>query len=195
MQMPQRPASGNRAVQCLFVGEVGPGKGIAYLLQAFMNIPADKAHLTLVGRLAIPAATFKKYAHRVCHVPQVPRSEIARFFAQADCFVFPSLFEGSAIVLYEACAAGLGIIQTERCGDGVHFGQNGLVLKEITVPALTEALEQIVANSCLRERWQAASWASRGERTWAAYGRKVVNLASAIGNKLELSSAGDVMRH
>jgi glycosyltransferase involved in cell wall biosynthesis len=179
-QRPQRPACGNRAVQCLFVGEVGPRKGIAYLLQAFMNIPADKAQLTLVGALAMPAATFKKYAPRVCHVPQVPRSEISRFFAGADCFVFPSLFEGSAIVLYEACAAGLGIIQTERCGDGVRLGQNGHVLREITVSALTEAVEQIVANTGLRERWQAASWASRAERTWAEYGRKVVKLASSI---------------
>jgi glycosyltransferase involved in cell wall biosynthesis len=179
-QKPQRSASGNRAFQCLFVGEIGPRKGIAYLLQAFMNIPADKAQLTLVGRLAIPAATFKKYADRVCHVPQVPRSEIARFFIAADCFVFPSLFEGSAIVLYEACGAGLGIIQTDRCGDGVRFGQNGHVLREITVPALTEAVEQIVADTGLRERWQAASWESRRERTWADYGRKVVKLASSI---------------
>ena len=163
-QQPQRPAPGNRAVQCLFAGEVGPRKGIAYLLQAFMNIPADKAQLTLVGNLAIPTITFKKYADRVRHVPQVPRSEVARFFAEADCFVFPSLFEGSAIVLYEACGAGLGIIQTDRCGDGVRLGQNGHVLKEITVPAVTEAVEWMVADASLRERWQAVAWASRGER-------------------------------
>jgi glycosyltransferase involved in cell wall biosynthesis len=177
-QMPQRPPFSNRPVHCLFVGEVGPRKGIAYLLQAFLNIPADKAQLTLVGRLAIPTPTFKQYQRRVRHVPQVPRSEIARFFTDADCFVFPSLFEGSAIVLYEACAAALGVIQTERCGDGVRHGQNGHVLREITVAALTDALEQVVADQDLRESWQAASWASRSERTWAVYGQKVVHLAS-----------------
>jgi glycosyltransferase involved in cell wall biosynthesis len=179
-QQPQRTATGNRAVQCLFVGEVGPRKGIAYLLQAFMNIPADKAQLTLVGSLAIPPATFKQYADRVHHVPQVPRSEVVRFFAEADCFVFPSLFEGSAIVLYEACGAGLGIIQTDRCGDGVRLGQNGQVLRKITVQAVTEALEQIVANPSLCERWQAASWAGRGERTWACYRRNIAILASGM---------------
>jgi glycosyltransferase involved in cell wall biosynthesis len=179
-QQPQRAAAGNRAVKCLFVGEVGPRKGIAYLLQAFMNIPADKAQLTLVGGLAIPSATFKSYANRVRHVPQVPRSEVAHFFAEADCFVFPSLFEGSAIVLYEACGAGLGIIQTDRCGDGVRSGQNGQVLEEISVPVLTNAVQQIVANPSLCETWQAASWAGREERTWACYRRNVAKLASGM---------------
>ena len=176
-QRPKRAPFGNRALNCLFVGEVGPRKGLAYLLKAFMNIPPDKAHLTLVGNLTIPPDTFAQYAGRVRHVPQVPRSEVARFFAEADCFVFPSLFEGSAIVLYEACGAGLGIIQTDRCGDGVRSGVNGLMLREISVPALTEAMEMILNNPFLLERWQAASWASRGERTWANYRRNVVKLA------------------
>jgi len=179
-QQPKRAATRNRALQCLFVGEVGPRKGIAYLLQAFMNIPADKANLTLVGSLAIPQTTFKQYAGRVRHVPQIPRSEVAHFFAEADCFVFPSLFEGSAIVLNEACGAGLGIIQSDRCGDGVRSGQNGQVLKDISVAALTKALEQIVANPSLCESWQAASWAGREERAWATYRRNVARVVSSM---------------
>jgi glycosyltransferase involved in cell wall biosynthesis len=179
-QPPRRASVGNRPLQCLFVGEVGPRKGIAYLLPAIMQIPADQVQLTLVGGLAIPPATFKPYADRVRHVPQVPRSDGARFFAEADCFVFPSLFEGSAIVLYEACGAGLGILQTDRCGDGVRDGQNGLVLREITVHALTEALQQLVANPARSAEWQAASWAGRGERTWANYRRNVAHRAALI---------------
>ncbi|MGO8763584.1 MAG: glycosyltransferase family 4 protein [Limisphaerales bacterium] len=178
-QQPRRPALGSRPLQCFFAGEVGPRKGIAYLLQAFMNIPADQAELTLVGNLAVPNTTFKKYADRLRYVPQVPRSEIARFFTGADCFVFPSLFEGSAIVLYEACGAGLGIIQSDRCGDGVHRGQNGHVLETITIPALTKAVEQLVADPKLCERWQAASWAGRGERTWGSYRQTVAKLVAS----------------
>jgi glycosyltransferase involved in cell wall biosynthesis len=179
---PRRPAAG-QPVQFLFAGEVGPRKGIAYLLQAFANLPSDKAQLTLVGRMAIPPATFKKYAGRVRHVPQVPRSEIARFFAEANCFVFPSLFEGSAIVLYEACGAGLGIIQTDRCGDGVRLGKNGCIIERITVPALTEVVERVVSDAALRQRWQEASWAIRKERTWADYRKTVAHLTFSLNGK------------
>ncbi|HEX3624664.1 MAG TPA: glycosyltransferase family 4 protein [Verrucomicrobiae bacterium] len=183
VETPLGNGHGNRPAQFLFAGEVGPRKGIAYLLQAFANLPADKAELTLVGRMAIPPATFKKYAARVRHVPQVPRSEVVRFFAEADCFVFPSLFEGSAIVLYEACGAGLGIVQTARCGDGVRLGQNGHILDEITVPALIEVVEKVTEDADLRQRWQAASWAIRKERTWGDYRKTVANLGASLNGR------------
>jgi glycosyltransferase involved in cell wall biosynthesis len=138
--------------------------------------------LTLVGRLAIPPATFKKYEDRVRFIPQVPRSEIPHFYAGADCFVFPSLFEGSAIVLYEACGAGLGIIQTDRCGDGVRSAENGFVLKEISIQALTRAIERVASEPRLCERWQSASWAMRKERTWTDYRQRIVNLVGQLVN-------------
>ena len=182
-ELPPRTGSEKRPVQFLFTGEVGPRKGIAYLLQAFANLPADKAQLTLVGRMAVPPATFGKYSSRVRHVPQVPRSEVVRFFAEADCFVFPSLFEGSAIVLYEACGAGLGIVQTDRCGDGVRFGQNGHVLEKITAPALVEVLEKVIANTALCRGWQEASWTIRKERTWTDYRKNVARLGFSLNGK------------
>jgi glycosyltransferase involved in cell wall biosynthesis len=179
-QQPRRPGPGKRPVHCLFAGEIGPRKGIAYLLQAFENIPADRVQLTLVGRLAIPQATFKKYEPRVRYVPQLPRNEVARFFTDSDCFVFPSLFEGSAIVLYEACGAGLGIIQTDRCGDGVRSSENGCVLKDISTQALTGAIESVAHDPGLCERWQTASWAIRKERTWADYRQRIVQLLHTL---------------
>ena len=182
-ELPLRNGSGNRPAQFLFAGEVGPRKGIAYLLQAFANVPSEKAQLTLVGRMAIPPATFGKYASRVRHVPQVPRSEVVRFFAEADCFVFPSLFEGSAIVLYEACGAGLGIVQTDRCGDGVRLEQNGHILERITVPALVEAVEKVAGDDALRRDWQKASWDIRKERTWANYRERVAKLGFSLNGK------------
>ncbi|MGO9203701.1 MAG: glycosyltransferase family 4 protein [Limisphaerales bacterium] len=174
---PARPATTGSAVDFLFVGQVGPRKGIAYLLQAFANVPADRARLTLVGRLVIPPATFRRFANRVRHVHQVPRSEVGRYFMAADCFVFPSLFEGSALALCEACGAGLGIIQSERSGNGACPGQNGVILPEVTVPALTKAVQRVTENTDLLRQWREASWAGRGERTWAKYRRRVVELA------------------
>jgi glycosyltransferase involved in cell wall biosynthesis len=179
-RQPQRFGPANRPVQCLFAGEIGPRKGVAYLLQAFENVPVDRIQLTLVGRLAIPPATFKKYEDRVRFVPQVPRNEISQFYAGADCFVFPSLFEGSAIVLYEACGAALGIIQTDRCGDGVRSAENGFVLKEISIEALTRAIERVANDPGLCERWQTASWAMRKERTWADYRQRIVKLLHTL---------------
>lgn len=83
-------------------------------------------------------------------------------------------------MLNEACGAGLSIIQSDRCGDGVRLYQNGVVLREISIAALTEAIEQMADDAVLRERWQTASWACRSERTWAQYRQKIVKLASGM---------------
>ena len=176
-ERPKRGRARDEAIKLLFVGEVGPRKGIAYLLQAVANLPAEKVQLTLVGNLAIPIATFNKYASRVIHLPQVPRSEVARFFIEADCFVFPSLFEGSALVLYEAIGAGLGVIQTEQSGKGAKTGQNGLVLQDASVSGLLEGIQQVVNDPILCERWQANSWANRHELMWGGYRQRIAKLA------------------
>lgn len=160
---------GERPVKFLYVGGLAPRKGIAYLLKAFAQIPESAASLTLVGGLAIPKETFARYADRVRYVPAVPHSEIAGYFAAADCFVFPSLFEGSARVLCEAIGSSLGIIQTAAAGDGVRAGRNGMVLPDISVDALVDAIEAVLRDPARLTEWQQASWEMRGERSWEAY--------------------------
>jgi glycosyltransferase involved in cell wall biosynthesis len=177
---PQRRSKGLSSVDFLFAGQIGPGKGAAYLLQAFDSIPEDRARLTLVGRMAIPKLTFGRFAKRVRHVPQVPRSEMASFFNAADCFVLPSLFEGSPVVLNEACGSGLAIVQSDRCGESTRLRQNGVVLAEISVAALVEAIKRVADEESLRERMQTASWDCRSEMTWGQYRRKIVEFAASI---------------
>ena len=114
---------------------------------------------------------------RVRHVPQVPRSEVACYFIAADCFVFPSLFEGSAIVLCEACGAGFGIIQSERSGDGARPGQNGIVLSERSpFRPLRRPLSRLRETPVCCSSGNATSWAGRGEKHWERYRRRVVEL-------------------
>jgi glycosyltransferase involved in cell wall biosynthesis len=177
-ERPARPPLAGRPVRFLFVGLVHPRKGIATLLEAFQHIPPERASLTLVGSLEIPDATFRRYAGRVRHVGSVPRREVVNFFQEADCFVFPSLFEGGGIVLYEAAAAGLGIIQSGQCGDGVRDGRNGMILKEVTIPMLVDALGSVIDDRERLMAWQEASWQMRSQRSWQHHREQVRSLAS-----------------
>jgi glycosyltransferase involved in cell wall biosynthesis len=167
-EMPQRRPLDGRPVEFLFVGLVGARKGLAYLLEAFSLVDPRKARLTLVGPLDMPPATLDRYAQHVNYVGQVTRAEMPDVMTRADCFVFPSLFEGGGIVLYEAAACGLGLIQTSACGDGVRHGQNGVVIPPSSTEALVAAIEAATAGDTLSE-WENASWRLRTERTWAAY--------------------------
>jgi glycosyltransferase involved in cell wall biosynthesis len=177
MTLPKRCPLRGRPIEFLFAGSVVPRKGIAYLLKAFARVPAKAASLTLLGGLYIPRATFDQYADRVKHIPFVPQPQVVSHFASADCFVFPSLFEGGGIVLYEANGSGLGIIQTTACGDGVREGRNGMVLSEVSVASVQQAIETVLDDQTRLVEWQHASWEMRGERSWQSYRQRLRSLA------------------
>lgn len=187
-QRPMHEPPRGRPVEFLFAGVVHARKGVAYLLKAFEQIPSDQARLTLLGKLAIPASTFARYQDRVRHIPHVPRADVVKHFLAADCFVFPSLFEGSAIVLREACSAALGIIQSANAGDGVRDGRNGVLLPEVSVDHVRDAVQRVIADRDVLADWQAASWEIGRQLTTTHYRAivrdKVNALKAAAGTPL-----------
>jgi glycosyltransferase involved in cell wall biosynthesis len=180
--MPSRPPLKGRPVEFLFVGTLEPRKGAAYLLKAFKKIDPRKARLTIVGPMAIPRDVFAEYQDNVTFVGQVTRGEIATHMSAADCFVFPSLFEGGGIVLYEAAACGLGLIQTKRCGDGVRNDANGVILDTISVDSVIDAVERACDQQIL-EAWRASSWDNRLDRQWSEYRKSVRRIAHGFDSE------------
>lgn len=173
---PVRTPLKGRPIEFLFVGLVGARKGMAYLLEAFKRVDPAQARLTIVGPLDMPAETFARYADRVNYVGQVKRWEVAQYMAQADCFIFPSLFEGSALVLYEATGAGLGIIQTYQSGEGVRDGRNGLILAEPNIEALRQAIDAAIARPDMLVEWSNNAWAMRRELSWTTYRHAITEI-------------------
>lgn len=172
-QRPVHQVPRGRPVDFLFAGAIQARKGVAYLLKAIEQLPPEQARLTMLGRLDIPESTFARYRDRVRHIPHVPRAEVVQHFVAADCFAFPSLFEGSAIVLREACSAALGIIQSANAGDGVRDGRNGIILEDVSVDNVVKAMQRVIDNREILPRWQEASW-DIGRMTTTRHYRAIV---------------------
>jgi UDP-glucose:(heptosyl)LPS alpha-1,3-glucosyltransferase len=68
------------------------------------------------------------------HAPNVhilpPTSDLARFYAAADAFVFPTTYDAFGMVVLEAMAAGLPVFCSERAGvaELIETGVDGFVL-------------------------------------------------------------------
>jgi len=183
---PERADLGQLPVRFLFVGTVSPRKGVHHLFEAFKRIPKERAILTVVGPMAIPPEIMARYASHIDYRGPLSRVDVAREFAKAHCFIFPSLFEGSGVVLCEAIASGLGIVQSRNAGDGVRdssLGANGIELGEISAAAIQAAVEQIADRPQILLRWSDASWALRPERSWQAYRRRIVELLPSLSVK------------
>ena len=95
--------------------------------------------------------------------------ELARAYASADIFVFPSATDTFGQVILEAQASGLPVVAGNEGGPAtlIEHGETGL-LAEANAESLASALEQIVSAPLLAERLRRAGLQAVQGRTWEA---------------------------
>jgi alpha-maltose-1-phosphate synthase len=164
----------HRKFTILQVGAIQASKGVAYSMKAVKDLAIPEAKLTLVGRL-IEKKLLNGYESIITLIPQVPWREITKIYANSDVFVLPTLSEGSAVVTYEAMAAGLPVITTENAGSYVRDGIDGFIVPIRDVEALKAAILKLYEDRELRE-WMGQNARERARLfTWARYRQNVTN--------------------
>ena len=133
-------------------------------MEAFAELirPAVRARLVLIG----DGPQQKMLEQRVVELgleQQVSltgfQKQISPWLAITDCFVLPSLTEGTPMALLEAMAAGAPIIATGVGGvpDVITNGVNGLLVPCANVEALRNGMSHIIAHPELREKYSRAA--------------------------------------
>ncbi len=159
----------------LFVGEVGLRKGMPYLLQAWAELNLKDAELWLAGALNRDVRTVLPKYRNHKDIKHLGFAEnVPELMAQADIFVFPSIEEGSALVTYEAMAAGLPVVTTVNSGSVVRDGHEGFVLPIRDVGALKEKIKILYNEGELRKRMGERARQRVQEFTWFQYGENLV---------------------
>ena len=153
----------------LFAGGITQRKGIKYLLEAWRKVRRPGWTLQLLGALPQDPGPLCPYLTEVDHLGHVGHAEMPAKMAAADVFVFPSLFEGSAVVTYEALACGLPSIVTPNAGSVVRDGQDGLIVPVRDVNALAEAMVRLGSNPELRATMAASARIRAEAFDWPRY--------------------------
>ena len=135
----------------LFAGGITQRKGIKYLLEAWRLVRRPSWRLGLLGGLPRERSPLEPYRDEVEWLGQVGHGAMPSAMSRADVFVFPSLFEGSAVVTYEAMACGLPSIVTAESGSVARDGRDGLIVPTADVESLAEAMERLGSDPSLRE--------------------------------------------
>ena len=153
----------------LFAGGITQRKGIKYLLEAWRMVRRPGWRLQLVGALPSNPGPLLGYLDEVEHLGRVAHSEMPRVMAAADVFVFPSLFEGSAVVTYEALACGLPSLVTPAAGSVVRDGAEGFLVPSADVEVLAERMEQLGSDAELRRSMSGAARTRAEAFDWPRY--------------------------
>ena len=141
----ERFKPGNRPAKfrAVFSGALIKRKGIQHVLEAWHRLNLPDAELWLVGHVHDEAKPFLKQFWRdnirVVGFARDPEN----YLNQGTVHVFPSQWEGSAKVTYEAAACALPQITTREAGDVVRDGVEGIIVKPGDVDAIAAALQHL----------------------------------------------------
>jgi glycosyltransferase involved in cell wall biosynthesis len=150
--------SGQSKPTLLNVGRVSAEKN----LDQFLQLDPQKYHLKLVG----DGPCLKQFKQQYPHVEftgMLYGNDLAKAYAQADVFVFPSTSDTFGLVMLESMACGTPVAAFPVPGpvDVIKNGENGFVEHDLD-HAIGECLNldrQIVVNSS--QKW---SWSSVADR-------------------------------
>ncbi|MFF2090008.1 glycosyltransferase family 4 protein [Paenibacillus sp. NPDC058174] len=160
----------------LFVGRLSVKKGPHLLIQAMSNVLEEHPDAVLVivggkwfsdntidsyGKWLLKLA--KPYGSQVLFTKFVPANEIQNYFSMGDVFVCSSQWqEPLARVHYEAMAAGVPVITTDRGGNAevIRHKWNGYIVRDYTSSdSFADAINYMLTN-----KEEAGEMASRGRQ-------------------------------
>lgn len=119
-----------KRLNVLMVGSFSFRKGI-FDLENIISSLSEDFNFTFVGDVPNEGKGIaKKLKGKIEMIPRQPEFELAKYYNEADIFIFPTIEDGFAAVLTQALAAGLPVICTTNCGgpDIIREGETGWIL-------------------------------------------------------------------
>lgn len=168
----------------LNVGAIQRRKNIGRLVAAFEALDSCW-RLVLAGSFGygaeeVQAQIANSPARERIHIEgYVSAEELARWYARASIFAFPSLDEGFGIPLLEAMAAGVPIVTSTSSALPEVAGNAALLVDPRDTEALAEAMKRLAQDVVLRqelvrlgkERVREFNWDKTTHQTWDLYQR------------------------
>ena len=162
----------------LFVGAVGLRKGFLDLARAWRDLALPGGELLVVGQVhdeIVPLLKRYREDPTIRFVGHVSGGA-ARFYGQADVFVFPSIVEGSANTNYEAMAAGLPVITTPNAGSVVRDGIDGFIVPIRDPDAIKERLFLLYENREMARAMGKSGQVRMASSSWETYESRVISI-------------------
>jgi glycosyltransferase involved in cell wall biosynthesis len=181
----ERLGAGERPL-VLSVSAKRPHKNLTRLIGAIALIPAERRPLlVLPGYPTAHEEELRELARSLGVADDVrfegwvSAEELDGLYAAADCFVFPSLYEGFGLPVLEAMARGVPVATSGRASLAEVAGDAALTFDPEDEASIATAIEALLGDDALSERLRTAgreraagfTWERAAELTVASYRR------------------------
>jgi glycosyltransferase involved in cell wall biosynthesis len=172
----------------LFVSTIEPRKNLGVLLDAFARLRERGAYggsLVVVGKIGWKAERIAKRlrAPGVMHLDYLPPEELASVYANAELFVFPSIYEGFGFPLLEAMALGVPSIAARSSSLPEVGGDAALYFDPADSRELETTIERVLRDDELRADLIARGRAQAARFRWSDAAAKTLEVLRASGER------------
>lgn len=186
----------------LYVGSEHPRKNLAGLLRAFKKLKKERRFKDLklikVGKAGGREADFRKQTldiiqtleldKEVIFTEFVPKEELPFYYSGAECFVFPSLFEGFGLPPLEAMACGCPVITSNVASLPEIIGNTGLLIDPHNVNEITQALGEVLGDDNLKRELRTKGLERARGFSWEKAAKETMEVYREVENKLKRQS-------
>ncbi len=158
-----------RPINVLYAGRITREKGAELLAEAFLAARAQdpRLHLVLAGGGPEQERLRERVGANATFLGWLHGDQLARAYASADIFFFPSATDTFGQVILKAQASGLPVLAVAAGGplELIEDRITGL-LRDADSAQLASALVELAGSPLLREHLASAALAAVRERTW-----------------------------
>lgn len=167
----------------LYAGRITKEKGVELLVDSFSDARRrdPRLHLVLAGGGPEQERVAERLGEHATFLGWLHGDELARTYACADVFLFPSQTDTFGQVILEAQASGLPVLAVDAGGPATLIEQRSTgLLCEPSSAALADALVELSGSPLLRERMALAAQSAVSERTWERALERLADGYSAV---------------
>ena len=182
----------------IFVGRITRQKGLAHLLRAWQNVPAEYGLVLAAGspdeetigsEVKALIKELQKTRPNVIWIPEMlPHEKLCALLTSADLFICPSIYEPLGIVNLEAMACETAVLATrvggipEVVADGstgklVNYAGDGVALEHDLSTAIIELMKE---PALLKQFGEAGRKRAAAEFGWPAVARATLALYQSL---------------
>ena len=148
-----------RPLRVLFLGQINLRKGIGQLFDAVNLLAGENVEFWFVGPVQVDIPSGIR--DRAKWFGVVPRSDVDKYYKDADVFIFPTLSDGFGLTQLESQSWKLPVVASRYCGDVVRDGVNGVVLEEVSGWAIADVLLKFLHSPEMLKAMSANAWYRR----------------------------------
>ena len=142
------------------------------LVEAFAKASLNqRIHLVLTGESTpelVSCIEAQELRSRVDFVGIVPEERLPSLYRGAEALVFPSLYEGFGLPILEAMACGTPVVTANTTALPEVSGDAALLVDPTSVKQISDAMEQVVSDTSLRQQLREKGLAQAAEFSWAS---------------------------